>query len=73
MKLMSLSILCVYFSISAQTHPTEEEGLFGVWRLNEVILNSDPRLGLVLFPAEITIEATESDKGKVTLPSMYTI
>ena len=62
LKLMSLSILCVYFSFSAQAHPT----LFGVWSLNEVTLNSDPKLGLAPFPAEITIEAIE-DKGKVTL------
>ena len=62
LKLMSLSILCVYFSFSAQAHPT----LFGVWSLDEVTLNSEG-LWLAPFPAEITIEAIESDKGKVTL------
>ena len=75
LKLISLSALCIYFSVSAQSNPCEvdpgqckqTEDIFGVWELKEVTLNSDPELGLGPFPVNITIEATESDKGKVTL------
>ena len=67
LKLISLSALCVCFSISAHFHPTEEESMFGVWILKDVTLNSESESGLAPFPVNITIEATEPGKGKVTL------
>ena len=75
LKLISLSTLCIYFSVSAQSNPckidpgrcNQTEDMFGVWELKEVTLNPDPEIGLGPFPVNITIEATEPDKGKVTL------